>query len=211
LKTSFFYLHRKSKNINVNKPPLVLLLHGFGSNEEDLFTFSQFINTDATVISLRAPIQLFTNSYAWYNIYYSGSVKNYDLNAAKDIRDKIINELDFFIDKFNCDSKRVTIIGFSQGAILGHSITQHSNGKIKNLVALSGYVDKDLISFKNNNASIYISHGVNDDVIPYKESCETNKLLDENNIKFHFESFEQGHGVNNENLKSFLKWLDGKY
>ena len=30
-------------------------------------------------------------------------------------------------------------------------------------------------------------------------------------IENHFESFEQGHGVNSENLKSFLKWLEDKY
>tara|TARA_B100000482_G_scaffold77935_1_gene55302 strand:+ start:930 stop:1565 length:636 start_codon:yes stop_codon:yes gene_type:complete len=211
LKTSFFYLNRKSKNIDDNKSPLVLLLHGFGSNEEDLFSFAQFINISATVISLRAPIELFPNSYAWYNIYYSGSVKSYDLIAAKDIRDKIIKELDFLIKEFNCDPERVTIIGFSQGAILGHSIVQCSGGKVKNLIALSGYIDKDLISFKNNNTSIYISHGINDEVIPFKESYDTNKLYDENHIKYHFESFEQGHGVNSENLKSFLKWLEDKY
>ena len=76
---------------------------------------------------------------------------------------------------------------------------------------LSGYIDKDLISFKNNNTSIYISHGINDEVISFKESYDTNKLYDENHIKYHFESFEQGHGVNSENLKSFLKWLEDKY
>ena len=211
MKTSFFYQNRKSKKIDDNKSPLVLLLHGFGSNEEDLFSFAQFININATVVSLRAPIELFPNSYAWYNIYYSSSVKSYDLIAAKDIRDKIIKELDFLIKEFNCDPERVTIIGFSQGAILGHSIVQCSGGKVKNLIALSGYVDKDLISFKSNNTSLYISHGINDEVIPFKESYDTNKLYDENHIKYHFESFEQGHGVNSENLKSFLKWLEDKY
>ena len=208
METSFFYIHKTSSKTNA---PLILLLHGYGSNEEDLFSFSTLLPKDATIISLRAPLSLFPNSYAWYNIYYDGSVKNYDIQGAKQIRNKLIDELDYFIDKYNCDSKRISIIGFSQGAILGHGIVQCSNSKIKNLVALSGYVEKDLLCLKKNNSSIYISHGTNDEVIPYNESIETNKILDDNNIDYVFESFDQGHGVNQENLKSFLDWLYKKY
>ena len=209
METSFFYLIKKAKN-NTNKPPLVFLLHGFGSNEQDLFSFSSYLNPEATIVSLRAPIMLYPNSYAWYNIYYSGSVKSYDKEAAKLIRDKLINEMDYFISKYDCDPNRITLIGFSQGAILAHAIAQNSN--IKNLIALSGYVDEELISFeKTNNLSIYISHGKDDEVIPFEESFKTNKLLDDNNVKYEFKTFDQGHGVNSENLKSFLQWLEDKY
>lgn len=210
MNNNFFYLTRESSKSGT-KSPLILLLHGFGSNEQDLFSFAEYLNKNATVVSLRAPITLFPNSYAWYNIYYNGSVKSYDIPAAKEVRDKLIKEIDFLVEKYNCDSKRITLIGFSQGAILGHSINQNSNGKIKNLIALSGYVDKDLVNLNQNNTSIYISHGIDDDVIPFKESVETNDLLKENNIEFQFESFKQGHGVSQENLKSFLKWLEDKY
>ena len=88
METSFFYLHKKSSKINA---PLILLLHGYGSNEEDLFSFSTLLPKDATIISLRAPLSLFPNSYAWYNIYYDGSVKNYDIGGARQIRDKLID------------------------------------------------------------------------------------------------------------------------
>ena len=118
--------------------------------------------------------------------------------------------MDYFINKYDCDPNRITLIGFSQGAILAHAIAQNSN--IKNLIALSGYVDEELIFFeKTNNLSIYISHGKDDDVIPFEESFKTNKLLDDHNVKYEFKAFNQGHGVNSENLKSFLDWLEDKY
>ncbi len=209
MNTSFFYLIKKPEN-NTKKSPIVFLLHGFGSNEEDLFSFSPYLNNDVTIISLRAPIMLYPNSYAWYNIYYSGSVKSYDKEAAKLIKNQFISEMNYFIKKYDCDPNRITLIGFSQGAILGHAIAQSSN--IKNLIALSGYVDDELINFDNTNkTSIYISHGNEDEVIPFKESIETNKILNQNNIEYEFNSFEQGHGVNSENLKSFLEWLKERY
>ena len=66
-----------------------------------------YLNPEATIVSLRAPIILYPNSYAWYNIYYSGSVKSYDKEAAKLIRDKLINEMDYFINKYDCDPNRI--------------------------------------------------------------------------------------------------------
>ena len=62
-----------------------------------------------------------------------------------------------------------------------------------------------------NKTSIYISHGTDDDVIPFKDSYETNMILDENNIDYEYKSFKQGHGVNNNNLECFIGWLNDKY
>ena len=209
MESDFFYLIKKPKENNV-KSPLLFLLHGFGSNEQDLFSFSNYLREDVTIVSLRAPITLYPNSFAWYNIYYSGNVKSYDKEYAKLIKNKLINEMNYFTKKYNCDPERITVIGFSQGAILGHAIAQSSN--IKNLIALSGYVDKDLVTFDNvSKTSIYISHGTDDDVIPFKDSFETNMILDENNIDYEYKSFKQGHGVNNNNLESFIGWLNDKY
>ena len=104
------------------------------------------------------------------------------------------------------------MIGFSQGAILGFSVALMSNNLIKNLVALSGYVEEKIIDFKSISfPNIYISHGINDDVIPNLESKKTLKILNKNKIKYDYYEFIQGHGVNMDNLNSFLKWIKDKY
>ena len=104
------------------------------------------------------------------------------------------------------------MIGFSQGAILGFPVALVSNNLIKNLVALSGYVEEKIIDFKSISfPNIYISHGINDDVIPYLDSKKTLQILSKNNIKYDYFEFNQGHGVNLDNLKSFLNWIKEKY
>ena len=74
-------------------------------------------------------------------------------------------------------------------------------------------MEEKIIDFKNKkiDTSIYISHGESDEVIPYLESKQTLDALDKNKIKYNYNSFNQGHGVNQENLKSFLDWLYKKY
>lgn len=68
--SEFFFIERKSKKIN---SPLIILIHGYGSNERDLFSLIDYFPNDTYVVSLRAPIKLFNDSYAWYDIYVEGT------------------------------------------------------------------------------------------------------------------------------------------
>ena len=49
------YLVREPENIN-SKTPLLILLHGYGSNEEDLFSFVPTLPKEWLIISFRAPL-----------------------------------------------------------------------------------------------------------------------------------------------------------
>ena len=63
----FFHLVRES-NIKNRPSPLLLMIHGFGSNEEDLFSFSRALPNELTIISLRGPVNIQNMGYAWYDI-----------------------------------------------------------------------------------------------------------------------------------------------
>ena len=69
--SKFFFIDRKSKDI---KSPLIILIHGYGSNEKDLFSLIDYLPKEAYIISLRGPIELFNNSYAWYDIYVDANL-----------------------------------------------------------------------------------------------------------------------------------------
>ena len=55
-------------NTSTNKCPCIILLHGYGSNEDDLFSLAEYFPNDYAIISLRAPITLSMGGYAWSNI-----------------------------------------------------------------------------------------------------------------------------------------------
>ena len=64
------YLIREPK-IKSKNTPAILLLHGVGSNEHDLFSFANQLPDRYLVISARAPISLGSNSFAWYQVNFS--------------------------------------------------------------------------------------------------------------------------------------------
>ena len=66
---SLEYKIREPK-IKLDKNPLLLLLHGYGSNEEDLFSFATELPDEYYIISARAPYDMQYGSYAWYAINF---------------------------------------------------------------------------------------------------------------------------------------------
>ncbi len=207
--SKFFFIERKSKDI---KSPLIILIHGYGSNEKDLFSLIDYLPKEAYIISLRGPIELFNNSYAWYEINVDANNKFYDHEGAKKIRDELSKFIDEIIKYLDIDSDNITLIGFSQGAILSHAISYSYPGKIKNIMALSGVIDEKIMKRADlkSKTNIYISHGINDNMINYHISRESLNFYKSKDIDFTFESYDQGHGINEKNLKSLVIWLKEK-
>ena len=113
------HLVREPK-IKLDKNPLLLLLHGYGSNEEDLFSFAKELPEEYYVISARAPYDMMYGSYAWYAINFDADENKFsDIGQAQQSRDIIANFIDELVATYSIDANNVSLIGFSQGAISG--------------------------------------------------------------------------------------------
>lgn len=210
-KLPFFHIHRKSNLENVPSP-LLLMVHGYGSNEQDLFSFSRAIPEKFTIISIRGDIEIQYNGYAWYNISldYNGN-KSYDTDKAIESRNNIFKTIEICKNKYNIDPNNITLLGFSQGSMLVNAVALTFPEKIRNVVSLSGAFDPNIINLSSSDSlkklSFYVSHGLNDEILPFNLSKESLNILKENNIDYTFEEYPIGHGVSPENFKSMLKWL----
>jgi len=193
-----------------NSGAAIFLLHGYGSNEADLFSFASYFPNDYYIFSFRAPIAL-DFGYAWYNINFNNEVKKWsDPNEAIYSRDLILENIEFLIEKHNLDAKKITLLGFSQGAVLSWSIALTYPTKIDKVIGLSGCLFLETINLSKNNIENikgYISHGVEDNVIPLEWAKKSNEHLKELGVDVKYEEFPTGHTVSQENLNSLLNWL----
>jgi phospholipase/carboxylesterase len=212
MKLSLDYLIREPK-IKLNKNPLILLLHGYGSNEEDLFSFATELPEQYYIISVRAPYDLQYGSYAWYAINFDENENKFsDNEQAKSSRDLIANFIDELIINYPVDSNNITLVGFSQGAILSYAIALSYPEKIKNVVALSGYISEPALAenyLRNDlsKISIFASHGTVDQVIPVEWARKTKPFLDKLGIKSTYKEYPIGHGISPQNFYDFKNWL----
>ena len=77
-----FYVKRPSK-LQKNAP-LLVLLHGYGSDENDLFSFSSELPEELFIISLRAPHPLQPYGHAWYAINFDAQQNKWnDVDQAR--------------------------------------------------------------------------------------------------------------------------------
>ncbi|WP_313806378.1 alpha/beta fold hydrolase [Flavobacterium sp.] len=209
---SLYHLVREPK-VKLDKNPLLLLLHGYGSNEEDLFSFASELPEEYYVISARAPYSLPPYGNAWYAIHFDADENKFsDNDQARDSRDLIANFIDELIANYPIDKDKVTLIGFSQGAILSYSVALSFPEKVQRVVALSGYLNLDIIdeNFRNNNISdlkFFISHGTVDQVIPVDWARKAPEFLKDLGLDIVYKEYPVGHGVAPQNFYDFKNWL----
>lgn len=209
---SLHYLVREPK-IKLDKNPLLLLLHGYGSNEEDLFSFASELPDEYYVVSARAPYDMMYNSYAWYAINFDADENKFsDIGQAKISRDIIATFIDELIANYPIDKDNVTLIGFSQGSILSYAIAVSYPQKVQRVVAMSGYFNSDIASdnFKENNFSnlkIFASHGSVDQVVPVDWARNSIPKIKELGINIVYKEYPVGHGVAPQNFFDFKNWL----
>ena len=80
----FFEFNFRDSNDSNELSPLIIMLHGYGSNENDLFSFADHIPRNYKIISLRAPYSLPYGGYSWYDINMDETLNiKIDIDQAK--------------------------------------------------------------------------------------------------------------------------------
>lgn len=206
----------RPSTITDRKPPVLFMLHGYGSNEEDLFSFAPELPGELCIISIRAPYTIQPYGYAWYAINFDaekGKWSNDEEAIAS--RDNIVTFIDEACTAYGLDSQNVNLLGFSQGTILSYAVALSYPEKIKNIVALSGYINEKILkeSYQKNDFStlnFYCSHGEVDQVIPVEWARKAPTILKKLGIKHIYEEFPAGHGVVPQNFYALKKWIQEK-
>ena len=209
---SLEYLIREPK-IKLDKNPLLLLIHGYGSNEQDLFSFAAELPDEYYIVSVRAPYDIQYGSYAWYAINFDADQNKFsDNEQAKTSRDLIAQFIDELTANYPIDTENVTLIGFSQGAILSYAVALSHPEKVQKVVAMSGYVNPEIIEenyLKNSfsNLKIFTSHGTVDQVIPVEWGRKAKPFLEKLGINSTYKEYPIGHGVSPQNFYDFKNWI----
>lgn len=208
MNTPFTFKHTQPTNMDPTKKyPAIFLLHGMGSNEDDLPQLVQEFQGQCHIISLRGPITQ-KPGYAFFTIQEVGK-------PDRAIFDKVLIALQRFmleaIEEFQIDPHKVYVLGFSQGAVLAQSLAFVMGNLITGIVALSGYTPKfvteEYAIRTVNHLHAFISHGDYDYVIPSQWGVESKELFEQFGASVTFKQYPDGHGVTLENRQDLVMFL----
>tara|TARA_R110002049_G_scaffold67310_2_gene174925 strand:+ start:9145 stop:9786 length:642 start_codon:yes stop_codon:yes gene_type:complete len=212
--SNLHYIVREPK-VASEKPPLLILLHGYGSNEQDLFSFAEELPDTLLIVSAQAPLSMGFGGYAWYSINFDDKNGKFsDLKEAKESIDKIAVFIDEIKTKYNTAADKTFLLGFSQGSILSYSLSFFYPNKVNYVIALSGYINTELLP-ENISTEIktdyYCSHGSVDQVLPVEWARNTKPFLDNLGFNNVYSEYNVGHGVAPQNFYSFKNWIDERF
>lgn len=177
-----YYVAQMPEEITL-QTPVIILLHGIGGNEYQLFNFANELPADHLIVSVRAPFPVYSGSYTWFSVDFSvPSIKHDEAEKSRLLLAEFIDEL---CNLYKVKKKNVSVIGFSQGAIMGFSIGLTSPGLFGKLVALSGRILPEtiessiLIGDSLDNLKVFVGHGIYDPTLPIKWAREAKSHLEQ--------------------------------
>lgn len=209
---SLVHLVRAPRAPIEGKPPLLLQLHGVGSNERDLFSFAELLDPRFLVLSLRAPLVRGPDSFAWFNVEFLPAGFKIDPEQLRASRDKIVQFIGEAVQAYDADPERVYLLGFSQGAIMSLTTALSSPASIAGIVPLSGRIPPEAqpwIAPKEQLAGlpILLIHGTQDAVISVSHARQAHEILQKLPVTLTYQEFEMAHEVTPRVLRVVLAWL----
>ena len=191
--------------IDSPESPTLMLLHGYGSNKDDLFSLQPYF-PGMNILCFQAPKSLDQGGFAWYDIDWTNGTKIIDPAAVKDISRSVMSDLDTWKNKNHITGKTI-VGGFSQGGILSMSIYS-LNYEADAFVVMSGYMLPEWGEFNwLKDTPLLQTHGMADPVIPF-EWAEAGALKLGMNPNYSFNSYQMGHHLNAQCITDVQLFLE---
>lgn len=192
---------------------LLVLLHGYGSNEEDLYSFVPTLPQDWLIASVRAPRAVEFEGFAWYDIDFNDPEKFIDASQANEALNAILKLIDGLKQQFGL-TKRVHLAGFSQGGVLSYALALTLPQKFSKVACMSCYPDPKILGQISTNKKeleglrFFISHGIDDAIIPLDWGRKASDLLYDLGCYFSFREYVAGHTVNQKNYMDLMEFFN---
>jgi len=173
---------------------LVILLHGYGANGENLIELAnefQPIIQDAYFIAPNAiePWEGgFPNSYQWFSLYAGVERKALDVLAPKikNANQILLKFIENQLQRFNLSYENLILVGFSQGSMMAIYQGLIMPKKIAGIISFSGKVVEPLSVGDEiiSKPNICLIHGTHDAVLPFANFDEAQKILKQHQVPF---------------------------
>jgi phospholipase/carboxylesterase len=203
------YLVREPK-VKSETKKAIILLHGVGSNEQDLFSVANQLPEDFIIISPRGQFTLDAGRYAWYQVDFSTGKPVFNAQQELSSRDVVKKFIGQVKQKYNLDE--VYLGGFSQGAIMSYSIGLTYPTEVKGIISLSGRLLDEVRPLINKSDDmlqlrVFIAHGIQDNTLQIQYARDAKSFIEGLEVPLTYHEYQMGHQINGDVLNDLKSWL----
>lgn len=195
--------------------PLMIMLHGYGSNEKDLMQLAPMLHQRMHYISARAPRMLDFGMFGWFPIQFTPDGIIVDYPAAEEAVEKLVAFIREIIDEYSPTGRRVYLMGFSQGAVMSYLAAFHAPELLHGVIALSGHLPEKSMPFDPVKPDLealpfLVMHGIYDDVLPVGNGRRSNEWLQQHVRDLVYREYPIAHQISDEGIDLIRSWLGEK-
>ncbi|WP_445342190.1 alpha/beta hydrolase [Bifidobacterium sp. ESL0827] len=196
--------------------PIFVLMHGWGSNEEDMADLMRYVAPYNDYASLRAPMVvpgsergMFGPGYTWFH----------DMRPEQEDLDRdgyaAARAVDAWVSANIPEDRPVVAMGFSQGAMLAVHLLRVNPERYRASICLSGFLAPGLVPgtapaderLAGLNKPVFLGFGSDDTTVPKYEFRALAAWLDEH-VWLHTTEYDHlEHAVDMREMNDLRQWL----
>jgi phospholipase/carboxylesterase len=190
--------------------PALILLHGRGTNEEDLLELVEYLDPRLFIVSARAPFRFDQGSggYTWYEVQDVGTPHPKQFEESYN---RLVQFVDDVKQRYPVDGRRMFLFGFSMGSIMSFAVSLTKPELVRGIVAHSGYIPENTsLQFawdQLQHLSLFVAHGLDDSVIPIHFGRRAYELLSKTQADLTYKEYPIPHSMSEQSLSDLSDWL----
>jgi phospholipase/carboxylesterase len=192
--------------------PLIVLLHGRGSDRRDLLGLRAGLPAEAVVVTPQAPFPGepwgYGGGWAWYRYLAEDRPEPQSFDEAQRLLEKFLKALPA---ELTPRPGPLVLGGFSQGGTMALAHALRRPGEIPHLINFSGFLaDHPSFRVTRDNVRgtrIFWGHGTEDPAIPHALARRGRRALRAVGAELEERDYEIGHWIDPEELADASAWL----
>lgn len=188
-----------------NVTSLLVMLHGWGANYQDLASLAQMLDLpEFGYLFPNAPFNhpQVPGGRAWY------ALETQDYTGLEESRQLLFDWLNALETNTNVPLERTYVAGFSQGGAMTLDVALML--PVAGICSLSGYLHYEPQTIdKASIPPVLIVHGTNDQVVPIEEARNARDKLTALEVNVQYQEFEMGHEVTPPVIELLQQFITG--
>lgn len=186
--------------------PVLVLLHGFGADEQDLVPVAESLDDRLLAVLYRAPTPLGDwPGFQWYSFAERGQPEPRSYAASLGA---LVESLEAVRERQDVDPGRLVLGGFSQGAVMAATVAARAPSvRPKALVLLSGYLPAGLEFPDLTGLAVFVGHGTEDPIVPVEAARDAARRLEAAGATVTLRTYPMPHAVLPSELRDIASFL----